>query len=280
MENSLQPYEQQHALVQHQSVFFNIKAFEDGQRMATLLAQSQLIPPNFQKNLPDCLIALELAMRIGASPMAVMQNTYLVHGRPGYSAQFVIAMINSCGRYSPLRFELTGEGDDRSCYAWAYELTSRDKLTGPVVSIEMAKAEGWWSKKDKNGKETSKWQTLAELMLRYRAAAFFGRLYAPELLMGIQTAEEIYDTSEPAAAGPSRSAGASDLNSRFGGKGPIIEAEVIIPPQSTQPEAGTTPTNPPDPPPPSDAAPIDPSQPAGEPSLPPPPGTTEDSSCR
>ena len=51
----------------------------------------------------------------------------------------------------------------------------------------MAKAEGWLTKTG------SKWQTMPELMLKYRAAAFFGRLYAPEVLMGMQTAEEVID---------------------------------------------------------------------------------------
>ena len=48
-------------------------------------------------------------------------------------------------------------------------------IEGAEVTIGMAKAEGWYSKKDKYGKETSKWQTMPELMLAYRAAAFFAR---------------------------------------------------------------------------------------------------------
>jgi len=51
----------------------------------------------------------------------------------------------------------------------------------------MAAAEGWATKAG------SKWKTMPELMLRYRAAAFFGRLYAPDILMGMQTAEEAVD---------------------------------------------------------------------------------------
>lgn len=208
---------------QSKSVFFDISAFEDGQRMATLLAKSKLIPTTFQGNLPDCLIALELAMRIGVSPMAVMQNTFIIHGRPGYSAQFVIAMINSSGKYSPLRFELTGQGENRSCMAWAYELSSGDKLEGTPVSLQMAKDEGWM------GKAGSKWQTMPELMLRYRAAAFFGRMYAPELLMGMRTAEELHD--EPVASSVQSSPtmmSTSDLNARFSAPAENHGKEVII----------------------------------------------------
>jgi hypothetical protein len=153
--------------------------------MATLLSQSKLIPEAFRGNLPDCVIILELAQRLGASPLAIMQNTYVVHGKPGFSAQFVIAMINSCGRYSPLRFKVDGDGDEKTCIAWAYELRTGEILEGPPVSIKTAKAEGWY------GKNGSKWQTMPELMLRYRAATFFGRMYAPELMMGMRTVEEL-----------------------------------------------------------------------------------------
>jgi hypothetical protein len=66
-------------------------------------------------------------------------------------------------------------------------MENKEKLEGPKVTMKMANAEGWVSKTG------SKWKTMPELMLRYRASAFFGRLYAPEIMMGMQTAEEIQD---------------------------------------------------------------------------------------
>jgi len=168
------------------------KAFEHIQRVAKMFASSDLIPDAFKGKIPNCVIALEMAHRMGANPMAVMQNLYIVHGRPGWSAQFIIACLNQCGKFSPLRFEMTGEGAERQCIAKAKELETGDILEGPAVSIAMAKAEGWM------GKNGSKWQTMPELMLRYRAATFFGRLYAPDMLMGMQTAEEIIDVDPPA----------------------------------------------------------------------------------
>lgn len=155
--------------------------------MATALSKSTLIPKEFQENLPNCLIALEMAQRMGASPMMVMQNLYIVHGKPAWSSQFVIAAINSTGRFSPLRFAMTGEGEKRECIAWAVELGTNERLEGPPVSIDMAKKEGWY------GKNGSKWQTMPELMLRYRSATFFGRLYAPEVLMGMREESEVID---------------------------------------------------------------------------------------
>lgn len=157
--------------------------------MAKLLTCSDLVPINFrgESNLGNAVIALEMAQRIGASPLAVMQSLYIVHGKPSWSSQFIIAALNASRRFSPLRFDMTGEKESRGCLAWANELSTGERLEGPQVTISMAKAEGWI---DKNG---SKWKTMPELMLRYRAATFFGRLYAPDILNGMQTQEESYD---------------------------------------------------------------------------------------
>lgn len=169
-------------------VFSNVQAFEAAQRMALSLCNSTIVPANYQgkDKMSNCLVALEMAHRMGASVMQVMQNLHVIQGRPSWSSQFIIAAINSCSRFTPLRYQMDGEGDTRTCTAWALDSTG-ERLESPLVSIAMAKKEGWYSK---NG---SKWQTMPELMLRYRAAAFFGRLYAPEILMGMSTAEEVVD---------------------------------------------------------------------------------------
>ena len=172
-----------------QGVFTGIQQFENAQRIAKALASSALVPKEYQgqPGLPNVLVAMEISGRMGLSPLQVMQNLHIIHGRPSWSSQFIIAMVNGCGRFSPLDFVLEGEDELQSCYAVATELSSGKVLKGPRVSIAMAKKEGWFSK---NG---SKWQTMPDLMLRYRAAAFWGRLYVPEYLVGIKTQEEVID---------------------------------------------------------------------------------------
>jgi len=168
------------------TAFSSIQSFEAAQRMAQALAASALVPKEYQGNVANCIVALEISQRIGASPLMVSQNLHVIHGRPSWSSTFIIAALNSCGRFSPLRFKVDGQGDQLGCVASAID-KSGEILEGPRVSIAMAKAEGWY---DRNG---SKWKTLPELMLRYRAAAFFGRLYAPDILMGMKTEDEAHD---------------------------------------------------------------------------------------
>jgi hypothetical protein len=187
MSEALQKQSAPATLAQFASPFSGIQDFQDCQRMAQLLASSELVPKAYTGKVANCVIALEMAGRIGASPLAVMQNLYIVHGKPAWSSQFLIACINASGRFSPMRYTMSGDGENRGCVAWAVD-RGGERLESPLITIGMAKAEGWF---DKQG---SKWQTMPELMLRYRAATLFARLYAPELTMGIHTDDEVIDT--------------------------------------------------------------------------------------
>jgi cell division septation protein DedD len=177
------------------SAFGNIIHFESAQRMAKALCSSAMVPQTYQgeQNIGSCLIALEMSNRIGANVLSVMQNLYIVHGKPAWSSQFLIACVNASGRFSPLRYRMTGDksNDTFGCVAWATDKTG-EKLESPEITIGTAKSEGWFQK---NG---SKWKTMPELMLRYRCATLFARLYAPELTMGIQTDDEVIDVVEVA----------------------------------------------------------------------------------
>lgn len=157
--------------------------FEHAQRIAKLLSSSDLVPNQYKGNIANTMVALEMAHRMNASPLMVMQNLHIIHGRPSWGSSFIIASLNSCGRFGTLRFEST----PTSCKAVTMDKQSGAILDGPTVTMEMAKLEGWL---DKPG---SKWKTMPELMLKYRAAAFFGRLYAPEIMMGLYSADEVVD---------------------------------------------------------------------------------------
>jgi hypothetical protein len=161
-----------------------LSSFEMAQRQAKALSASDLVPQQYKNNVANTLVALEIANRIGASPLMVMQNLNIIHGRPSWGSSFIIAAINGSGKFSALRFV----GDlSKGIKAVCQEKATGELLEGPTVTMDMAKAEGWL---DKAG---SKWKTMPELMMRYRAAAFFGRLYAPEITMGMHSTEEVVD---------------------------------------------------------------------------------------
>ncbi|HEU4662505.1 MAG TPA: hypothetical protein VFS55_00595 [Dokdonella sp.] len=169
--------------------FTDLQSFELAQRAAKCLAASTLVPQRYQNNIPNCVIALNMASRIGADPLMVMQNLYVVHGNPGWSSKFLIACFNECGRYSSVKYRMVGTRgkDDWGCIAYSKELATGELIEGPLITIDMAKKEGWYNKSG------SKWQTIPEQMLRYRAAAWMINTTAPEIAMGIRTDDELHD---------------------------------------------------------------------------------------
>ncbi len=208
------------------SAFASAANYETARKMASALAASGIVPAAYQGKPANCIVAMELAGRTGASVFAVMQNLHIIQGKPSFSSAFLIGSVNSCGRFTPLRFEVVGETSKPGwkCRAIAKDIKTGDVLDGVWVTWEMAQAEGWTTKTG------SKWKTMAELMIRYRAAAFWTRIYAPEISLGMHTVDEVEDFVGP--AGPS--AGAVDLNKALGAvatvaQDVVVEAEVESP---------------------------------------------------
>ncbi len=164
------------------------------QRKANAYASSSMVPKEYQgprgsQGFCNCIIALEMAERMNAPVLQIMQNMDIIHGRPSWRSQFLIATWNQCGRFSAIRYKFTGTPgtDSHGCIAWAIEKETGEVLEGTEITIALAKKEGWYTKSG------SKWQSIPEQMLRYRAAAWLVRAYAPELSMGLGTVEEAND---------------------------------------------------------------------------------------
>lgn len=169
------------------SVWENKDQFNQLLRAAQMLSQTSIIPQSYQGKPQDCFVAIEMANRMGVSPMVVMQNMYVVKGKPSWAGQACTMLINSCGKFKDVKHIYTGEKGkpNRGCYVTATRISDGSQVDGVEVTMQMAQAEGWTS--------NSKWRNMPELMLAYRASAFFARVYCPEAMMGVQTAEEVYD---------------------------------------------------------------------------------------
>ena len=169
------------------SVWESKDSFNQLLRAAQMLSQTSIIPQSYQNKPQDCFVAIEMANRMGVSPMVVMQNMYVVKGKPSWAGQACTMLINSCGKFKDVKHIYTGEKGkpNRGCYVTATRISDGSQVDGVEVTMQMAQAEGWTS--------NSKWRNMPELMLAYRASAFFARVYCPEAMMGVQTAEEVYD---------------------------------------------------------------------------------------
>lgn len=175
--------------------------------LATEISNSSLIPEHYQRRPENVLVAMYRAARIGVDVFAYMETTYSVGGRLGHEAKFVVSLINTSGKFeTPLLYKMSGEivrenglvsaRSTRKCEAWAVLKGIKERIS-QEVSIELAFREGWMTKNgpDKTLK-SNKWQTMPDIMLQYRAAKFFGNMFCPELVMGLNTKDELEDIAD------------------------------------------------------------------------------------
>lgn len=181
----------------------------DGSINPALKAQDDA---NKNKAMANCMIALNKAAQLHSDPLTIMQNMAIVYGRPSWSATFLIGTVNTCGRFMPLKFRFEEDGHlketytvytksdkgngsvqktidcpNYTCVAYTTERGSDEVLEGTLISMRMAFEERWIQK------DGSKWLTMPKQMLMYRAAAFWVRVYAPEISQGMRTTEEERD---------------------------------------------------------------------------------------
>ena len=178
------------------NVINTLDNYQDNWQMAVNLSKSDLVPDNYKNKPENVIIALGMSQQTGLPPFTIMQNLNIVRGKASFSGSFCRTLIEKTGKYAELDLKYIGEKGKDNYGAYLQGIKKDGSIIkGPEVTIEMAKKEGWYSKKDKYGNETSKWQTMPELMLGYRATAFFARLYEPSALNGVYTSEELEDIS-------------------------------------------------------------------------------------
>lgn len=155
--------------------------------LSQMLSKSTIVPAQYQNREENCFVALDLANRMGLSPMTVMQNLYLIQGKTSFSGSFISALIKSSPLFSEVELVWVGEKgkENFGAYVKAIDNKTGKEIKGTTVTMKMAKLEGWT--------KNPKWISMEELMLSYRAYSFFGRVHASELLNGIYNTSEVED---------------------------------------------------------------------------------------
>lgn len=239
--------------------YFDVAQFEHVQRVAKAITTSNLTPDqyNAKKNpesaISNAILALDMASRLGANPLMVMQNLVIVYNKPSWSSTFLVATINSSKKYETLKYRITNtetnlKGMEYTDYVWSQsagrkvatkktvdedifdvtcvcyttEKSTGDLLESSEISIRMAILEGWYYK------DGSKWRTMAEQMLRYRSASFWQRAYAPEIAMGMMTEDEVIDSVSPtedAVIIEEKTVPKEEIDSKLGSKTVVINQQ-------------------------------------------------------
>lgn len=181
-------------MIQEETALSTTNMFENNVlEQAKFLSNSTIVPVQYQRKPENCYVAIDMANRMGVPVMMVMQNLYIVQGKPSWSGTAIKSMLENSGKFEDVETVYVGQPNTDN---WGAFVTAKLKkngkvLKGATVTIKTAKDEGWYNKTG------SKWKTMPELMLTYRANAWFARQFAPELLMGLQSVEEVEDVSKP-----------------------------------------------------------------------------------
>lgn len=176
------------------------QTFSLNQRQARMFASSPLVPQHLrngdeQQAVANCWIALKMAEAMGEQPLTVMQNIHIVQGKAGFAAQYMIARANAAGVFKGrIDWEIDKSDPDNLSVTAFGILKDTEKRVEFTCDMNMARAENWT--------KNPKYKSMPELMLRYRSATFLVRFYAPDVMLGYQTIEEVEDVvlAAPATA--------------------------------------------------------------------------------
>ncbi len=179
---------------QGQKLELEVKKFELEQRKAKAFVATDFFPAHLRKGdkeatIGAAIIVLDLAQRMNLGALEVAQSIYIIHGKPSFETKFLVARLNSSGLLKG-RLNTILSPDGQSAHCEAVDAQTGQLLRGTTITMDMARREGWLSK---NG---SKWQTMPELMMKYRAQSFFINEFFPEVKYGLKTSDEAEDTNE------------------------------------------------------------------------------------
>ena len=172
--------------------WLDIGRFEQIQRVAKVFSECALAPAHYKGKLADCIIAVQMAVRMGVDPFMFMQHTYVIGGKLGIEAQLKIALVNQRKTFDgPIQWRFEGE---RLTPEWTCTAFATDRRSGALcempITWAMVKAEGWLEKAN------SKWKTIPEKMFRWRSASWLIDVCDPEAALGLPASDDLEDAPD------------------------------------------------------------------------------------
>mgnify|MGYP003630356889 FL=1 len=183
-------------------MLFDQGRFKQMYAIAEIMASGKCtVPKHLQGNVGDCFAIASQAFRWGMDPYAVAQKTHLVNGTLGYESQLISAVVHAL---APL--------DDRLSYEWSGEgenlvATVRGTILGELREKKLAI-------KNITIRNSPVWKTDPPQQLAYLATKYWARLYAPDVILGVYSPDELShvgaDNAKPINA-PTKAAALSQM---------------------------------------------------------------------
>lgn len=194
-------------------LLMNAESLERLERIADLMSSGKTtVPAHLRGSKGDCFAIVLQSMQWGMNPIAVAQKTHLVNGTLGYEAQLVAAVINSSGAVKDrFAFEFfgpwekvigkfivkKGEKGEYRVPGWSFadeegcgvrvSATLKGEAVPRVLELLLAQA---------RVRNSTLWADDPKQQLAYLAEKKWSRLYAPDVILGVYTADELADPAE------------------------------------------------------------------------------------
>jgi len=171
-----------------------LASLEDAYRFANAICASGFAPRGMEK--PEAvLVAIQLGAELGLTPMAALQNTAVINGRPAIYGDAALALVRASGLLTSYKEEEIGEaGSD----AHGYRVTASRGDQTTVETFTLADA-----KRAKLIGKPGPWSEYPKRMLRFRARGYVLRDLFGDVLKGLRTVEEARDIpAEPVNVTP------------------------------------------------------------------------------
>lgn len=166
---------------------------------ANVYAASSFLPAAWRKlpqveKVADLIIVINRANVLGCDPLLLLQNMAIIAGQMCWKSTFLLQLLQANGWTAP-QYHVTGapnsadfwQKDDNGMAFSAVNPATGERETGSKITVKMVIGERWLDR------EGSKWRTMPEQMLKYRAVAFFCRTNAPAVLGGFYSQDELED---------------------------------------------------------------------------------------
>ena len=212
--------------------FMNPASVKEGMELAAWIAKSDLAPRDYKDKPQNVLIAMQMGLEVGLSPMQSIQNIAVINGRPSIWGDSMLALCQNHRDFESID-ENQSTNEKGVCIVKRRGMEPQTR----TFTVEDAKKAGLWGKQ-------GPWQTSPARMLKLRARAFALRDTFADALRGLQSAEEQRDvvdttaTVEPVMA-PKR-ASETAMTVKAGVHGVSVKVEDVQP----SPAAATAPTVP------------------------------------
>lgn len=172
--------------------FMNPATVKEGMELAAWIAKSDLAPRDYKDKPQNVLIAMQMGLEVGLSPMQAIQNIAVINGRPSIWGDAMLALVQNHKDFESID-ENQSTAEKGVCIVKRRGMEPQRR----EFTVDDARKAGLWGKQ-------GPWQTAPARMLKLRARAFALRDTFADALRGLQSAEEQRDVVETTTVEPTK----------------------------------------------------------------------------